>query len=231
MRAFSSRPVDECPNCGNRLVYCIDNQTLKCLYCCNRYGLSLVSENCAKITMDKYIELAQKAALFAGDKHKRQKYGEGEFIQHPAEVSKVLQSAFNLELGENQRILVIAAWLHDVLEDTDTTMETLVKEFGEEVANLVFAVTNEPGKNRKECWVNTAKKIRSHPLGVHLKLADRIANVSASIRQRSDLLGMYLKEDEMFYAELNGQLSPLWSVYGETMIAAREEMKKMQEAK
>jgi len=228
---FNNKPVEECPNCGNKLVYCVGGQQLKCLYCCNRYELKLASENCAKITAEKYPGLRQWAELFAAEQHKGQKYGDGEFINHPEEVARILLDTFNPELGENQRILVIAAWLHDVLEDTDTTMETLVKEFGEDVANLVFAVTNEPGKNRKERWVNTAKKIRSHPLGIHLKLADRIANVSASIRQRSDLLGMYLKEDEMFYAELNGQLSPLWSLYGETMIAAREEMKKMQETK
>ena len=39
-----------------------------------------------------------------------------------------------------------AAWLHDTLEDTEVQYEDLVSDFGREAADIVFAVTNEPGE-------------------------------------------------------------------------------------
>lgn len=54
------------------------------------------------------------------------------YINHPLEVAELLAAA-----GVNDVITLSAAVLHDTLEDTDTTMDELCREFGEEVAEVV----------------------------------------------------------------------------------------------
>lgn len=79
--------------------------------------------------------------------------------------------------GVNNPVYLCAGYLHDVLEDTRKSYKDVKERFGEEVAELVYAVTNELGRNRKEKAAKTYPKIRSTPGAVVLKLADRIANV------------------------------------------------------
>ena len=50
----------------------------------------------------------------------------------------------------DQESVLMALWLHDVLEDCNLTYNDLAKEFGTTIAELVYDVTNELGKNRKE---------------------------------------------------------------------------------
>lgn len=96
--------------------------------------------------------------------------------------------------------LCVAAWLHDVLEDTATTREELQVLFGAEVQDLVWAVTGV-GANRRERNANMYAKCRVLPRAVHLKLADRIANVRAS-HGTPDKLSMYRREMATFRREL-----------------------------
>jgi (p)ppGpp synthase/HD superfamily hydrolase len=82
--------------------------------------------------------------------------------------------------------------------------------FGEEVARLVHAVTNEPGPNRKQRGMATYPKIRdAGDCAVALKLADRIANVEMG----GKLVAMYAKEYEDFRRALYtpGQNEPMWA--------------------
>ena len=67
-----------------------------------------------------------------------------------------------------------AALLHDTLEDTDVTYETLVSEFGVDVANLVHEVTHERRADNKGWYFPNLHSIR----GVVLKFADRTSNLS-----------------------------------------------------
>lgn len=76
--------------------------------------------------------------------------------------------------------VVIAALLHDVLEDCAVSYNDIKEIFGENVANIVFDVTDELGKNRKERHERTYPKTRKNPDAVIVKLADRIANVLTS---------------------------------------------------
>lgn len=128
----------------------------------------------------KYVDFAVLA-------HKDQKYGELDYWHHLSAVSGVL---FDFEIREDK--YQASAWLHDTLEDTETLLETLDKEFGSEVAGIVWACTGV-GNNRKERVENILEKLRKNTDACVVKCADRIANLEAGGK-----LEMYRKEQEAF---------------------------------
>lgn len=108
---------------------------------------------------------------------------------------------------------MLARWLHDAVEDTDMTVAQVELMFGKRVADLVYRVTNEQGKNRRERHEKTYPKILASDDAITLKLADRIANVEASIETSdNDKIGMYLKEYEGFRNKLHkdGTHDAMW---------------------
>ena len=109
--------------------------------------------------------------------------------------------------------LMAAAWFHDAVEDTGMSLDLVEKECGPEVRTLVWAVTDEPGINRKERHEKTYPKIRNVAGAVALKLADRIANVEASAKNRGGYFDMYRKEYADFRQALYsfGQLEVMWA--------------------
>jgi len=135
---------------------------------------------------------------FAIEKHGDQKYGEHPYKHH---LDMVYKESLCHDLPP---IISVASFLHDVLEDTDVTYEDLVKEFGsDKLASLVFCVTDEPGKNRKERKAATYPKLKGNPNAIALKLCDRISNVRYCVESgNTDLLKMYKKEQPEFEAQL-----------------------------
>ncbi len=80
--------------------------------------------------------LVQKAFIFAKTAHGNQKRHSGDpYFSHPLAVAEIIT---NLKLDQDS---IIAALLHDVVEDTDITLEEIEKEFGEDVAKIVDGVT------------------------------------------------------------------------------------------
>lgn len=158
------------------------------------------------------------AKSIASQAHLNQKYGSYPYLIHLEAVQEVLER-FGYVLHKSPEInsLRIAAWLHDTLEDTVLVKEHIIYHFGEEVADLVWRVTDEQGKTRKEKKAATYPKIKSRPLAVVLKLADRIANVEASVKMKKEkgaysLFNMYLKEWGDFKSNLfeAGQDDKMW---------------------
>ena len=151
------------------------------------------------------IVKAQTLALIA---HAGQAYGTKPFIEHPKDVARRAR-----EYGFAEHVIA-AAWLHDVLEDSPiVTFNHLVTQFNYAVAGLVEAVTDEPGKNRKERAKKTLPKIREYGYNaVGLKLCDRLSNVKAAVRDKSTLLNMYKKEYVEFKKVLykKGEHEGLW---------------------
>ncbi|MEG4494881.1 HD domain-containing protein [Microcoleus sp. D3_18_C4] len=152
-----------------------------------------------------------KAKEFAIAKHGNQKYGEYPYSYHLAQVSQVL-AQFGYAGDE---AIAAAGWLHDTLEDTPTTYEMLVSEFGEETADIVWAVTTEPGENRVQRFRTTALKIQSNKKALIVKLADRIANTEAGLQSNPKLYKMYLKEFPLFkqllYNPQDIELMAMWN--------------------
>lgn len=157
------------------------------------------------------MSIPNRAKEFAIAKHGTQKYGEHPYSYHLAQVSQVV-AQFGYAGDE---AIAAAAWLHDTLEDTETAYEVLVSEFGKEMADIVLAVTSEPGQNRVERFRKTALKIQSNKKALIVKLADRIANTEASLATNPKLYKMYVKEfplfKELLYDPQNIELLPLWN--------------------
>lgn len=133
------------------------------------------------------------AKYFATTEHvikRNQTYNNLPYTHHLQQVVDILKEFGMGEEYDEFESYICAAWLHDVLEDCkDVKYRDIVNLFGDEVATLVAALTDSPGKNRKERHAN-------YPMITHtsncvvIKLADRLANV----RNKGHKLQMYKDE-------------------------------------
>jgi guanosine-3',5'-bis(diphosphate) 3'-pyrophosphohydrolase len=118
-----------------------------------------------------------KAADFAALKHRMQRRKDAEaspYINHPLALARVLK----LEAGVTDVDVLVAAILHDTVEDTETTVEELAREFGPRIASIVAEVTDDdrlPKQERKRLQVERAPHIS--PPATLVKLADKICNL------------------------------------------------------
>jgi (p)ppGpp synthase/HD superfamily hydrolase len=127
------------------------------------------------------IQRILAAARFAAEKHasQRRKGENGEpYFNHLLEVAELI-AASSRDLDVE---LVMAAFLHDIVEDTGVTSSELEKRFGKAVADLVAEVTDDkslPKETRKQLQVEETpeKSARAQTL----KLADKISNLRAII--------------------------------------------------
>ena len=122
------------------------------------------------------VEVA-RALDFAARKHRnqRRKGASAEpYINHPAEVARLVAEA----TGGRPLAVLLAALLHDTVEDTQTTLDELEREFGKDVAALVAEVTDDkrlPKAERKRLQVEHAgAKSRGAKL---IKIADKTSNL------------------------------------------------------
>ncbi len=127
------------------------------------------------------IALITKAYQYASIKHEGVKRDSGEdYITHPLNVAWILFKEMHLRDVNS----ICAAFLHDVLEDTDTTKEEILEEFNLDIANLVDGVTkikniNFTNKTEKE-RANTCILLKAAILDyrvILIKLADRLHNM------------------------------------------------------
>ena len=144
----------------------------------------------------------EKAHLVAEKIHFSQTYDIFPYIYHVKKVVKIAEC-----LGYDEAI-VVSCYLHDTLEDGSISYNDIKKYFGEEIAEIVFAVTDELGRNRKERKAKTYPKIRSNWKAVAVKICDRIANVSHSKEFNPDKFRMYTKESKDFYDNIYNPAHP-----------------------
>ena len=145
--------------------------------------------------------LVRFARYYAAVKHAPFQYGGGLPYTHHLAAVEAVARRFSLDDEE----MLAACWLHDSVEDTGVKLKEIAELFGDRVAMLVGAVTNDatPGINRKARGLLTYPKTRSVPGAVKLKLADRIANVEHG----GKLVEMYKKEYADFRHGLHGGAS------------------------
>jgi (p)ppGpp synthase/HD superfamily hydrolase len=114
-----------------------------------------------------FAELMHKGQIRKGDKKP--------YVVHPKAVYSILKS-FRIK----DRVLLVAAWLHDTIEDTTATYNILKRKFNIEVANLVKAVSSSKKEidkvGKAEYLLN--KMIQMSDNELTLKLADRLHNVT-----------------------------------------------------
>ncbi len=149
------------------------------------------------------------AAKFAAERHtdQRRKGERSEpYINHPLKVAEMLRS-----LGAVKDVeIIIAALLHDTIEDTETTLSELEELFGPGVRSIVVEVTDDkslPKARRKELQIEHAPHLS--PAAKQIKLADKTANIADvafapapdwSLERRSE----YLRWAEAVVAGLRG---------------------------
>lgn len=126
--------------------------------------------------------LIAKAASYAARAHKNQlrKDGVTPYFYHCSMVAYLVQKYF----PDCEQEMVAAAYLHDTIEDCETTVEEIRKEFGDIVAGYVVGLTNVftkknyPNLNRKERKSAECQRLKNLSTPVKcIKLADRLANI------------------------------------------------------
>lgn len=140
------------------------------------------------------------------EQHSNTNHYYDQYLPYEFHLRMVVQVADDfLHLPENQwSDLRIACWGHDLIEDARVSYNDCKKELGEYVANIIFAVTNEKGKDRSERANDRYYTlIRETPGATFVKLCDRIANVQYSKLTKSRMYEMYMKENAGFISKLN----------------------------
>jgi len=135
-----------------------------------------------------------RAVRFASKAHHGQmrKLGDVPFILHPIAVAAFIAGYYP------KQSLIIAAILHDVVEDTSLTLANIEQNFGQEVAHLVDGVSEQdkslPWKNRKDAYYT---RLQSAPIDViRLSAADKYHNLV-------DLVEFWEKEGDSMFEHFN----------------------------
>ena len=171
----------------------------------------LISDLCSEL--EEYLESPQvaevyRAYLFGAQAHEGQRRVSGEpYIYHPIAVARIM-----CEMRMDYKS-IIAALLHDVIEDTPTLKEQLAEEFGEEVAELVdgvsklthldeFSKAEQQAENFRKMMLAMVKDIRV----IIIKLADRLHNMRTLEAMRPDKRRRIARETMDIYAPIANRL-------------------------
>ncbi len=163
--------------------------------------------------LDEYLEQDQvteiyQAYLFSAEAHEGQHRVSGEaYIFHPLSVAQILT-----EMRMDHRS-IIAALLHDVIEDTEHGFETIKKKFGEEVAALVDGVsklTHITFESKAEAQAENFRKMMLAMVEdirvILIKLADRLHNMRTLGVMRPDKRRRIARETLEIYAPIANRL-------------------------
>ncbi|MDI3560963.1 HD domain-containing protein [Bradyrhizobium sp. Arg816] len=172
------------------------------------------------------VRLISEAAELAARRHNgmaRKGRGQEPYINHLAEVASLLAVATDGADAE----LVAAGWLHDLIEDTETTREELSQKFSDRVASLVVECTDDmslPKAERRRRQVIDAPK--KSPGAKLIKIADKISNIGARIHsdpsaEERDDLADYTGWAEQVVAGCRGGNSWLDARFDDAVRAAR----------
>ncbi len=142
--------------------------------------------------------MSDAARTFAAEAHGAQTYGSQPYVVHLDAVAALVPDDPSLQA---------VAYLHDVLEDTGVQQSTIAARFGDDIAEAVALVTDPeaPGRSARKAKLH----VRLSALGVddpasalalHVKVADRLANVRCCADSGDPRLAMYRQEHQEFRA-------------------------------
>lgn len=157
-------------------------------------------------------ELLKKAYIYTKEKHKNQKRKSGEpYYIHPFSVAKIA-TKMNLDIDA-----ILACLLHDIVEDTDTSLEELEKQFGSPVMQIVDGLTKLAKYQFKSTEEAQAENFRKMLIAMSsdirvilIKLADRLHNMRTLNHMPREKQIRIAKETENIYAPLAHRLGISW---------------------
>lgn len=156
---------------------------------------------------EKQMNLLHEAYDFAAYAHKDQLRKSGEpYISHPVAVARIV--AEELELGANP---VMAAFLHDVVEDCPYSIDEIRERFGDDVAFLVGVVTKQKKaqydqSKQVDNFRQMLSSVQFDVRAILVKLADRLHNMRTLCSMRPDKQMKIASETDYFYAPLANRL-------------------------
>lgn len=175
------------------------------------------------------LTLLLKALHFSARKHcsqRRKDTTASPYINHPIEVAHILWT-----VGETyDETTIIAAILHDTIEDTDTTPDEIQATFGEEVLSLVLEMSDDknlPKQERKQNQIKHAPHLSQR--AKQIKLADKICNVHDIAFAPPDDWPMQRRIDYLRWAQavidgLRGSNAQLEKFFDDTLTRARQKI-------
>jgi (p)ppGpp synthase/HD superfamily hydrolase len=164
------------------------------------------------------IDRLSKATVFACQKHAGATRDDGitPYAVHPIRVMENLRRL----CGEREEAVLIAALLHDTIEDAAVTYDDIAAQFGEDVAGLVAELTNDNRLPKARRRAEMMKHLSDlSPRAKRIKLADRLDNVvdltrgigTREKRQR------YHEETERLLEALSGTCEPIENAIREAL--------------
>lgn len=158
------------------------------------------------------FSLEEQARRYATTAHaergQRRKYTDEPYIVHPAAVAELVRSVTDDE------IMLAAAWLHDTVEDTPTTLQDIESHFGEPVARLVSMLTDSVQPNARNRAARKLAHFRhtanASPEAQTIKLADIIDNTQSIVHFDPHFARVYLVEKRIQINLLKQGDARLW---------------------
>ena len=149
---------------------------------------------------------------YAAHAHRKQLYGKLPYMTHIGDVVNIVRGVKSVS-GH----VLEAAWLHDILEDTNTTKIELGAVFDSFVVDWVWRVTGTGG-SRKQRNAAIYSKCKYYTQPTIIKLADRISNITHAFEHKQkSYIKMYLKEADEFWHGMRDDsmvdVRPLWDTY------------------
>ena len=143
--------------------------------------------------------IVERARVFATAAHaavgQTRKYTGEPYVVHPIEVSELVASVNGTEA------MVAAALLHDVLEDTEVTVDLLEEQFGSKVADLVLWLTDisrpEDGNRSARKALDRQHSAAAPAAAQTIKVADLISNTRSIIAHDPGFAKVYLEEKRL----------------------------------
>ncbi len=142
-------------------------------------------------------ELVKRALAFATLAHgdQKRKYTGVMYIVHPIEVMEIVKTV------PHDDAMLAAALLHDVVEDTDVTIEEIEESFGSDVASLVADLTDvskpEDGNRKFRKAMDREHSAKSSARAQTVKLADLISNSADILENDPNFAKVFLAEKEL----------------------------------
>jgi len=182
------------------------------------------------LIMPELLEALQFAAI-QHQYDRRAGYGRLPYINHLIKVTNCLAN----RIGIKDEALLLAAVLHDVVEDTEVTVEQLERRFGGEVAAIVEELTDDmslPYEERKRQQVEQAGKLS--PKARVIRLVDKASNLRDIFNYPLDWTvekkAAYLDNAIAVAERIKGDHPKLDAWFDETVVWAKEQLQAQQSA-